>query len=62
MTKHVIDLPKTRTDAMRLRQYLNIQRSQHPDRASLMLQRRMRKGRGTALAREFLRIDRGQYA
>jgi len=62
MTKHVIDQPRRRADAMRVRHFLNLERAQNPDRAALMLQRRMRKGQASPRVREFLRIERGYTA
>ncbi|EAR50609.1 hypothetical protein OG2516_12196 [Oceanicola granulosus HTCC2516] len=59
MGRHLIDQPKARTDALRLRQFLQVQRAQLPARASLALQRRMRKSEGSARTREYLRILRG---
>lgn len=62
MERHILDKPRQRKDALRFRQYLNLQRAQHPDRATLMLQRRARKGTDTSHLREFLRIERGHTA
>ncbi|ROU01271.1 hypothetical protein [Histidinibacterium lentulum] len=62
MTRHVIDQPRRRADAMRVRHFLNLERAQNPDRAALMLQRRMRKGQASPRVREFLRIERGYMA
>ncbi|QQA43016.1 hypothetical protein [Pelagovum pacificum] len=60
--KHVADKSHHQAPAQRMRQYLRIQTSRHPDRASLMLQRRLRKSDTSRLTREFLRIERGEYA
>ena len=62
MPRHIVDGPKARKGGLRLRQFLNLQRLQHPARASLMLQRRARKGESSARSREFTRIDRGRLA
>jgi len=59
MTKHLIDKSRGPGTA-RLRQYLKFERAQNPDRASLMLQRRLRKGPHGPRLREYLRIERGQ--
>ncbi|SLN33172.1 hypothetical protein [Roseisalinus antarcticus] len=62
MSRHVIDKPRQPMSAERTRQFLNLQRAQNPDRASLMLQRRMRKRPSQTRVREYLRIDRGNLA
>ena len=62
MTKSPLDHPRSRTDGMRVRHFLNLQRAQNPARATVMMQRRIRKGKATPRVREFLRIERGHFA
>ena len=62
MQRHLIDKARGGPGAARLQHYLKFERAQSPDRATLMLQRRLRKSPSATRVKEFLRIDRGQEA
>ena len=59
MQRHLIDKARGGAGAARLKQYLRFERAQSPARASIMLQRRLRKDADATRVKEFLRIDRG---
>ena len=62
MQRHLIDKARGGTGSARLAQFLKFERAQSPARASVMLQRRLRKTANSARLEAFLRIERGQEA
>ncbi|MGB8621832.1 MAG: hypothetical protein WCD16_03340 [Paracoccaceae bacterium] len=61
MTRHVFDHVRTRSDKPRAANYMRIERTAGPNRASVLLQRRPEQIRtGSRRLAEFLRIIRGR--
>ena len=58
MQRHLIDKARGGAGTARLMHYLRFERAQSPARATVMLQRRLRKGAETTRVKEFLRIER----
>lgn len=61
MTRHIVDHPHQGDPATRAREFMKIERSEKPSKATRELQQASRGARKSRL-REFARIERGQTA